>query len=111
MRYLLMALVLLCGCEIQKVPPKVILLAFQASWCGPCHQMEPVLRSLESEGFKVKRIDVDENPKLAAKYGVQALPTFVVIKDGHETWREVGVVSKEKLKDALTKQPKKFLRL
>ena len=70
---------------------KLTLYAFQATWCGPCHRMEPVLKRIEAKGYKVVRIDVDKQPKLAEKYGVKALPTCVSVdKQGQEKGRVVG---------------------
>jgi thiol-disulfide isomerase/thioredoxin len=67
--------------------------AFQASWCPPCHKMEPVLNKLENRGYKVRRIDVDINKELAEKYNINALPTFIIMKNGKEVSRKMGVVS------------------
>lgn len=69
------------------------ILAFQAKWCHPCHQMEPTLRELEKQGYVVKRIDVDINPKLADKYAVKGLPTYVILKDGKEKGRVEGFIA------------------
>lgn len=110
---LLCLLVVICGCDEKKAKPMAapskgqVLYAFQATWCGPCHAMEPTIKALEADGFKVKRIDVDKEPKLAAKYRVQSLPTFVAIRKGVEVGRVVGVTTKPELKRLF--KPKKNL--
>lgn len=90
--------VLFCGCKALKKPVATSeLLAFQASWCGPCHKMNPVLKSLEKRGIQVTRIDIDKNPEMAAKFKIIKVPTFVVIKAGKEVARRVGVCTEKVL--------------
>ncbi len=60
------------GCE----PPKV--LAFCATWCGPCQSAQPTLHWLEKQGIEVIHIDVDQHPELCQQYGVTSYPTFIV---------------------------------
>lgn len=78
----------------------VKLLDFKASWCAPCRIMAPAVEELKKElkgKVEVVEIDVDEKPDEAAKYGVMSIPTFVVIKDGQEAGRKIGMISKEDL--------------
>ena len=56
--------------------PKV--LAFTASWCGPCQRARPMLVQIEATGVDVEIIDIDDRPDLAKKYGVTSVPTFIV---------------------------------
>lgn len=80
------------------------LLDFYADWCGPCKIMEPILEELEKElGDKIKitKIDVDQEPQSAAKYGVLSIPTYLVLKEGQEVERTIGAVPKERLKDKI----------
>lgn len=77
-----------------------VLLDFWASWCGPCKMMSPVVDDIAESmntSIKVGKINIDECPELAAKYGVMSIPTFVVLKDGKETGRTVGVQSREEI--------------
>lgn len=73
------------------------LLDFGASWCGPCRQMEPIVRQLEAAGVPIQRIDIDEHPELAKQYRIEGVPTFVMLVDGQEVNRLVGAASLEDL--------------
>lgn len=76
------------------------LLDFWAEWCGPCKIMEPVLEELEKElagKVEIEKINVDEKPDEASKYGVMSIPTYIVLKDGKEVDRRIGVTSKQEL--------------
>ena len=79
---------------------KTVLIDFWASWCGPCRMMSPVVDEIaqsQEETLKVGKVNIDENQELAEKYGVMSIPTFIVIKNGQETARTVGVQSKEEI--------------
>ena len=76
------------------------LLDFWAVWCQPCRIMDPIIKELEKElagKIEVEKINVDENQAKAAEYGVMSIPSYVVLKDGKEVGRKVGVTSKEDL--------------
>ena len=74
-----------------------VLVDFFATWCGPCKMMSPVISELaaEYEGkVKVGKIDTDENPEIAAQFGVMSIPNFVIIKGGKVVGNVVGAVPK-----------------
>ncbi|GIW87397.1 MAG: hypothetical protein KatS3mg108_1721 [Isosphaeraceae bacterium] len=67
------------------------LLDFTASWCGPCRATRPEVEKLKQQGYPVREIDVDEQPELARRYGVSAVPTFIVVDgDGRAVARDQG---------------------
>ena len=78
---------------------KTVLIDFYADWCGPCKMFSPIIESVaeENEDVKVVKIDVDNAQDLAIKYQVMSIPTIVVIKNGKEVNRNVGVVSKSQI--------------
>lgn len=69
------------------------LVDFYATWCGPCQAMHPILEELKTkigDKARILKIDVDQNPELAAAYGVQSIPTMIVFSGGAERTRFVG---------------------
>ena len=83
---------------------KTVLIDFWASWCGPCRIMSPVVNEIAEEmkdAVKVCKINIDEEQNLAVKYNVMSIPTFVVIRDGKEIGRTIGVQDKEEIKKML----------
>lgn len=80
------------------------LVDFYADWCGPCRATAPVLDELsqELEGqANVVKVNVDESPELATQYGVEAIPTFIVIRNGKAVTKLVGIQSKQALAKAI----------
>ena len=75
---------------------KPVLVDFYADWCGPCKMLAPLVEELsnESDAFEVVKLNVDDAPDLAARYGVMSIPTLIVFKGGEVAARTVGVQSK-----------------
>ncbi len=86
----------------QTVGGKKVLVDFWAAWCGPCRMLSPVVDEVAEEvDTAVAKCNIDENPELAEKYNVNVIPTLIVLEDGKEVARSVGVVSKRKVLDLL----------
>ena len=76
------------------------LVDFYADWCGPCKAMSGTPSKFQSEtGVQLVKINVDQNRELAQQYGVRGIPCFVVVNDGAEVGRAVGVQTLQQLKD------------
>ncbi|MCI7768617.1 MAG: thioredoxin [Oscillospiraceae bacterium] len=74
-----------------------VLVDFFAEWCGPCRMMAPLIGEIakEASGFEVYKVNVDEVPEAAQKFGISSIPTFVAVKNGSEIARHVGAASKQ----------------
>jgi thioredoxin 1 len=77
-----------------------VLVDFTATWCGPCKALAPIIDQVASEldgQVKVGKVDVDESPVTAGKFGVRGVPTVMVFKNGERVAQHVGLTTKQKL--------------
>jgi len=86
-----------------KASNKTVLLDFYADWCGPCRMVSPLIDEIaeERDDIAVGKINVDDDPELAAKYGVFSIPTLVVLKDGEVAQQATGARPKANILEML----------
>jgi len=82
---------------------KPVLVDFYADWCGPCKMLAPVVEQIasESQEYDVFKLNVDDAPDIAARYGVMSIPTLIVFKNGEAAARSVGVQNKQMILNML----------
>ena len=82
---------------------KKVLVDFNATWCGPCKMMGPVIEELSEKMKNIKfvSVDVDDEDELAETYGVSSIPCLVLFEDGKEVSRNVGFMPKDELENVL----------
>ena len=85
---------------------KPVLIDFWAEWCMPCKMIAPAVAEVATENadvLKVGKVDVDNNPAIAVKYGIRSIPTLLIFKDGQIAEKMVGAVSKENIQEFVDK--------
>ena len=85
--------------EVLKATGPVVV-DFWAEWCGPCRMIAPALEEIAGTlngKVKIVKLNVDENPQTAAKYGIQSIPTLMIFKDGQLASRQIGAAPRQKL--------------
>lgn len=90
--------------EIIKNSNVPVLIDFWAEWCGPCKMLTPVIEELAAEygeTVKIAKVNVDQQPSLAARYGIRSIPTIIIFKGGEIAEQMVGMQAKEALKAKL----------
>lgn len=84
----------------------VTLVDFWATWCGPCKMLAPTIKELAddyADKAQVAKVDVDENPELAEKFGIYSIPTLLIFKDGELKERLIGFRAKSQISEYLDK--------
>ena len=74
------------------------ILYFNASWCGPCRNLKPIVESLSTQ-LNIQSINIDENQQLAQEYGIRSIPTLVFEKDNRIIDKKMGVLTKSQIKE------------
>jgi thioredoxin 1 len=77
-----------------------VLVDLWAEWCGPCHMIAPILEEMARDydgKLKIAKLNVDSDPSIAVKYGVQSIPTLLLFKNGQMLTRVVGAMPKDRL--------------
>lgn len=91
--------------DVNAKSDKLVLIDFYATWCGPCKTMAPIVKEMEEkygDNLEFRKVDIDEDPELAEKYRIDAVPTFVILSTtGEEIDRIVGALDAERMDETL----------
>lgn len=86
---------------------KPVLVDFWASWCKPCKMVAPILEEIAqeySDKIVIAKLNIEENPNIAPKFGIRGIPTLLIFKNGQVAATQVGALSKAQLKDFINPQ-------
>ncbi len=92
--------------EIRKNEGGPILVDFWAAWCGPCRMVAPVLEALAAElkgKVRIGKLDVDQNPATAARFGIQSIPTMLVFKSGKQVDQMIGAQPRQAIAEMISR--------
>jgi S1-C subfamily serine protease len=104
----LLALMMMAADLNGQAVPDVVLLDFTASYCQPCQQMVPILNRMEEDSFPVRRIDITKQPSLSRQFNVDRIPTLILLVEGQEQQRFVGLTAEEELRRAMNDAARKL---
>jgi thioredoxin 1 len=77
-----------------------VLVDFTATWCGPCKALAPIVDKIADDfqgKVRVGKLDIDESPQIAQRFGIRSVPTVLVFKGGQKTGQHVGLTTRDKL--------------
>jgi S1-C subfamily serine protease len=97
----LIAMLMMAADPNGQPPPDIVLLDFTAGYCQPCQQMVPVLQRMEKNKFPIRKIDITERPDMARKYNVDRIPAFILLVEGQEQRRFLGITAEKELRQAM----------
>lgn len=85
--------------EVVENSSQPVLVDFWATWCGPCRMLGPIVDEFaeQQEAVVVGKVNVDEQPALASKFGVMTIPTLILFKEGKEVDKSIGLISQDEL--------------
>lgn len=89
----------------EEISSGLVLVDFWAPWCGPCRMVAPIIEEVanESDGVKVGKLNVDENPQIAGEYQIMSIPTVMLFKDGEVVETLVGLRPKDAYLEAINR--------
>ena len=86
----------------------IALVDFNATWCGPCQRMAPIIEAASEDdafaGVDFFAVDTDENPQIAQKYGIMSIPTLMIFKNGEKVAQSVGAIDEDQLEEFISAQ-------
>ena len=104
----LIALLMMAADPTGQPPQDIVLLDFTAGYCQPCQQMVPVLQRMEKNKFPIRKIDITERPDLARQYKVDRIPAFILLVEGEEQRRFLGITAEGELRQAMQDASRKL---